>query len=641
MNLSTSRVKKWYRLFLSMAIVSMSIGGLGVLTSHKSSAEIRELNAGELWKVPDKWIKEQTLSISLDSTRTDYQVGIARRKGKHLDTSGCVNSSDIICMSVRRIRLEEENLYSVTTKIEYIDQNQNRTYLVSTTNLNVKDTHFVTLQISDGHWRKLLVNGRLIQAARYRFNIGVTGREIAIAVDAASTNNLGATSSNFSIETTDKGTKWIFSFFVGFFLTGLLLLVLIFRKSRLNTANIFSKSVFQQITVLSGLITGLTYILQRFGIFGTGRSYDRSGILYSELVRFSDFFEVWNLNEFHELYASRNPDYPPAMIGLLAHTKSWFRPEYALLLVIGSAFLTHVTLIYRRASSSHLLNAATALFFAVSSAPLLFAIDRGGLDLLVYPLIVFGVVRHSEGRFKEANVLIAAAAAIKILPIVFVVSQWRRDNHGRKILAVVLSAGAVNLLGAVLLPEKGITEFLLYFKKMLIRSGGEIPDAVVTYNNSAWSLMRAIQIGSFNLGFGPIEGLKIVWSISMILLLAFVAFWLWFRSETGPARCVVLVSTMLLVVPLSGNYRLLYLYPALWYLDKELVIKSHSLRNSLVIVGSLLLSVCPIYYFGNSDINLGQIVKPILLTLMILIVCYSDDKRRKENSVPIEIVAAL
>ncbi len=609
---------------LVISILFLVLGAIGTLISRTSSDATYKVREGGVIAVSDRKIKEQEIRFSVNPGVKNFHFAVARAEGAASKTSRCLESTDLICVGVTQIREDENDLFSIETNLQYVDDNGNYERLISTTNFEVETTRDVVLQINDGRWTRLYINDRLVQAYRYAFDLGVTHREDLITVRLQNSNSLVDTDNALYLQFGNNQSIWNGMFYIGFFVSCILSLIIIVRKSTLNQWMKQSDSVFQQIVVLSGLITVFTYGLSSIGFFGHERHIDSSGILFSRLVRFSDFFEVWSLSEYHHLYASRFPDYPPAMISLLGVLKYFLVPEHALVIVIGICLLTQVNLFYFRNNFGKMSSACQALFFSIASAPFLFAIDRGGLDLLVYPLIVLGIIRHSQSRFELSNRYFVLAGTLKLLPIVFLIVNFRKENGLRKIFSSLVALISLNLLAAVLLPEKGITELFQYSKHLFLRSSGEVSDAMIRYNNSAWSLMRAIQVGSSNLGFGSFQSLKLVWIISMVLLVVFVTYWIYFRSETASGRCVVVVCTMLLVVPMSANYRLLYLYPAIWYLDKEGAIYSPQLRRLLVVIGSLLLSVSPIYFFGQSSINIGQLIKPCLLLCMIMIVCYSD-----------------
>jgi uncharacterized membrane protein len=208
-----------------------------------------------------------------------------------------------------------------------------------------------------------------------------------------------------------------------------------------------------------------------------------------------------------------------------------------------------------------------------------------------------------------------------------------RGKSVKKVLQVLGSVVLFNLVAAAILPENGISELWFFIKHLIGRgSGSAVLDNYDIFNNSLWSSFRGLTLALLYFGLDASSFLKTTWLVSIFCLLIFSIYWCLFRSKLDASKFFIATCMLLLIPTIAGNYRLLFMYPALWYLSNTIIFPSLQLKRTFIVASAMLLSISPIYYFGSTGINIGQAVKPFLILTLLLIVCYSDGYHREKPS---------
>jgi hypothetical protein len=348
---------------------------------------------------------------------------------------------------------------------------------------------------------------------------------------------------------------------------------------------------------------------------------------------FSDFFQVWGFPSFKNLYETQLPDYPPFQIFIFSILSKGILAESAFLIIVCCATATLGALIWSNVKDYFRYPVLLSIFLTFTSAPLIFAINRGGTDMVLFPIIVLAVLLHSNGRKKVAKIFLSISAALKIVPAIYILMYLGREKSSRKVIPIVGSIVLLNLVAALILPEKSISELWFFAKQIIGRSSGSaVTGAYDVFNNSLWSSFRGLDRALLYFGVSTTSHLTAIWLVCIVSLLLFSTYWSLFRSKHDASKFFIANCMILLIPTISPNYRLLFMYPSLWYLSNSMVITNVRLKNVFVVVSALLLSISPIYYFGSTGLNIGQSVKPILIVILLIIVLFSDGYHRDDLS---------
>jgi hypothetical protein len=278
--------------------------------------------------------------------------------------------------------------------------------------------------------------------------------------------------------------------------------------------------------------------------------------------------------------------------------------SYTLVLALACVFVLAVLLLGRH---SWTLTSCVALpIMAGLSFPIVFAIDRLNIDLVVFQLVTLTVILIDRNRGKLAATAFGVAIAIKAYPIYFAIADPRQ--HGRWTRAAIALGTAVVLTAVALAnmdyaPQDLAMAFQrssVYFEQHYI-----IASEGMQYGASAFT---AISIIYFKQGHTDVMAfnthLYALWkpaAAAATILLAALAVTL----RLPPwCRLMIVVSALAVLSPTTGAYRLtLLLIPvAMWIASssgKDSVDRSRRVMNILLGV-CLGVSISPLTLFSIS-----------------------------------------
>jgi hypothetical protein len=576
----------------------------------------------------------QTVNFQLLTLRTKASSGSAgitvqtsRPKTKAID---CLNQETLLCLSVAPQTVNEKQSLLITATVAFMERNNQRqfSYHVATT---LDSPHEITLKIS-GSWFQLYVDRQFREQYRYGLPLGISIETASLNTKVFGENYQGSMSNEFVFTTRQEYLPSIILFVISL-LTLMIYLMhyLISLSTKKSTDG--SAEIFLPIVTLSSFISLTSWLICQGSLVKNKSPFPTSGISYGSLPKFGDFFQVWGLPAFKNLYQTQHPDYPPAIILAVSILSKAIVSEAAFVIIICCSTATLGALIWGNVRNNLRYPTLVSMFFTFTSAPLLYAIDRGGTDMILFPLIVLTVLLYSNTRIKSATMLISVATTLKIRPGMYLLMLFGRGKSIRKVFQVLGATIFLNFVAAMLLPEKNISEIWLYLKNLLGRSsGGTVTNAYDVFNNSLWSSFRGLNLALTYFGVNTSRYLNTTWLICIFFLLIFSIYWSLCRSQLSSSKFFIANCILLLVPTLAPNYRLLFMYPALWYLSNTIIFPSLHLKRTFVVVAAFLLSVSPIYYFGSTGINIGQAVKPFLILTLLLIVCYSDGYHKDKFS---------
>lgn len=370
---------------------------------------------------------------------------------------------------------------------------------------------------------------------------------------------------------------------------------------------------------ISAALTCMTIIQGMLGFLGTHDYFDRNGITYARAARYSDWFQLRDLAQFADPYLVGNSQYPPAFLGLFKAIPI-IASGYGLVifcvicpvligLVISKIFDVKDTKIY-------LLLVMTLCI----SYPYLYALDRGSSELILATLFAIFILFMIRDRLVVAAVILGLMICLKAFPIIFLPLLIRK-KQGAKLIAISLGvAAATTSLGSFVLSGSPVASTIQYIQ-MSINSSTAVSQARVLSERStslfqwAFSLLEALSPS-----LPTTELPKSVAQLTLALaalILATVSYFYLATKLTMSTKVMVLTITMLLLIPLSYDYRVLWLVPAfaLWLIDNP---KSR-FKTFHVIAFGLLFAARPVS-FVTDRLSIGSTLSfPILLSVLIVI----------------------
>jgi hypothetical protein len=351
--------------------------------------------------------------------------------------------------------------------------------------------------------------------------------------------------------------------------------------------------------------------------------YPKNTFLYMASDRFNDFFNpmkgTYDLDPYRPDRIEMVGGYFPFGY-LVTYLFSILRPwdiSCLLLILVFVVFLWNFnkrSLFGKQKIQSSQILAIFVLTFL--TYPVLFAIDRGNFDMLVFIFIALFVYFYQKGNKTVATLLLAFPIAMKGYPV-FLLTIPLLDRRFKDFGLAVILTGALEIFslsvfkgGLIVEFGKMITSFISAYSIAFV--GG----SVLKFNNSLFTFLLFINPSLIATSwFGQVYFYA---SIFIYVLLCIVMY----KKQFPFWKVLFIVSLMMILLPQSsGDYRLILLIPALL----TFVSKENSSRWELlaVILSGLILIPKAYLWFYNSaheltETNIGIFITPILLFILVV-----------------------
>jgi len=310
--------------------------------------------------------------------------------------------------------------------------------------------------------------------------------------------------------------------------------------------------------------------------------YPHNTFLFLPQVCFSDFWnvftEVKNLNPY---LGAKSSQYPFLLLISYPFTLLPFQDGTILLIysILFASFLTYFISFHLpgRLQAENGCNKARRVFvFSFMTYPFLFTIDRGNLEGAVLIFLLCFIYFFVRKRYLASSLFLSAAIAAKMFPVVLLLLFFSERRYREIIVAI---AGAVVLTAAgLLLFRGGIAANAGYLVSGANFSGNAVFQDFLSPNNyvqrgvTLLTLLKILITKADNalLSAASLFILKHYMSFAVlcsVIIGAFVAF----VEKALWRRAALLVFAMLLLPPISADYKLIHLFiPLLLFLaDKE------------------------------------------------------------------------
>ena len=384
-----------------------------------------------------------------------------------------------------------------------------------------------------------------------------------------------------------------------------------------------------------GLSVGYHYY---YGVI-KGFPYPYTTFLFSPLARFTDFISVmrdsYTLNPYE---GSKSAQYPFLIImGYLFSLV--LRHSYDIFFILVSGVFLLLGFIILKGQKWYT-NVIPVLIISLLNYPFLFVMDRGNFEALVFIFVLIWLYFYINQHYLISAIFLALAISMKIYPAVLLVLFFSVRKYRE--LAVSLGCTVV------------ITIFSLMFFK-----GGFLPNINFLLHgsnfSSNWQFSQFVSLGSnivqrgasflifikifyFETGLLPgfvINHFFILYmifaSITGVLLVLYVNF-----LEPEPwKKITILIMAMLLLPPLSADYKLLLVFvPLLLFLNN----KSHLKFDLIYLLLFGLLLIPKDYYFLTAvisdakgmphDISISVVINIFILIVISLMIIANGAKQR-------------
>lgn len=360
-------------------------------------------------------------------------------------------------------------------------------------------------------------------------------------------------------------------------------------------------------------------------------NYPYNTFLCSEIDSFMDFY---NVNEFvckFDPYApGRDVSYPPFAL-ILAYPFSLFfkysrygpLPARESLLAVSSYLILFISFswfllksIYHTVKGDDRLNdfIYTAILFF--TYPVFYMFDRGNYIMITFVFLYLFVYYYTVSPNKSLYFL-SAAIAMKIYPILFIFI-FLIDKRYRDIWKVAKITFCFSIIPMLLFRSDFFSNITSFINNLLFFSKGYVNEIQNLSWSSSLSGIIKIPVMLFNQGTVPFD-VKILFLLLAAILVGIVLFLL--KKEVQlDRRITYLISLQILIMPVSYDYNLIYLYiPLLLFLKKSRILEREDYFSIVIIA---LLFVPKAYGILFNDwiwtVSIQSFITPILLLSLIV-----------------------
>jgi hypothetical protein len=266
--------------------------------------------------------------------------------------------------------------------------------------------------------------------------------------------------------------------------------------------------------------------------------------------------------------------------------------------------------------------------------PMLFALDRGNLDLYVLVFITFFLFNYSASNSTVrslAVVSLSIAIALKIYPVLFAIIYLKDRRYRELILAACYTM--LLTLGSLAILDGGVVDNIKGFIEVMHLSADTLKtDWLWAHRGSSsffssWRLFAAFHVGDSAVALCEhwYPFLSTIFGLCSLLFVFYRKLEFW-----QLAAIIVCLVTGLPTV--SNDYRLTLLLPVIVLMNSAEMTGSMVLQTMFLCVAFLL--VPKNIFYLHEDIGVSSMISGmILLLLLLMLVSYSKVAHAAENRV--------
>ena len=367
-----------------------------------------------------------------------------------------------------------------------------------------------------------------------------------------------------------------------------------------------------------------------------GLGWPRNTPFFLPEFRFSDFTQLFISAQYQDPYSVAGVSYPPFGLFVM-DLMGFFSARQATILFLSAAMAVLIAVIWRTIDTRSDLDSKhkfvlTSLF--AFSFPVLFAADRGNLDLVVIALVLASIsLILNNGNSYMSGILFGIASAVKIYPLfllpVLIYKKWDL----KFILSTSVTFCTASIFGSLrygLSLSEGVSSVILGSSGQSL-SG----DNATRWNTSLASLMSLItrftypeyEAGIWRLLSDPI-------AILTLIAAGFIGAGYLFRQNCSRSLVAIYwLAFVLLVLPSSPAYRTSILLIALLYIA-FLGMEDVNYPKLFGVLIGICISPTVFWYFGSGATNTYSVVSPVALIFIVGLVFKDIGQQHSQDQRP-------
>lgn len=271
------------------------------------------------------------------------------------------------------------------------------------------------------------------------------------------------------------------------------------------------------------------------------------------------------------------------------------------------------------------------VLLTITSYPLLFVLDRGNIEGLIFIFLCLFIYFYKKEKFLLSITLLAFAISMKLYLAALLILLISDRRHKEAISCVLITLGITLsslflMKGSILFNLAEFMKDLNYFKGMYI-----IGNAGTNYSHSLFNVFKKI-----NLHLPIIENVNTFTSLYLILAFAIfglIALYIIFIEKKFWKKVTLLVLSMILLPYVSFDYTLIHIYiPLMLFINSD---KKISKSNFIVSILFALLIIPKNYIMPvmSYDIHVNVYLNPLIMLFIMGIILKEGILRTKVNRI--------
>jgi len=380
-----------------------------------------------------------------------------------------------------------------------------------------------------------------------------------------------------------------------------------------KSINSFELSKEKKLTILAVMLL-IGFIAAIFVNYYRGyyqeKSYPYNTFLFDPDARFSDFHCVVNetigMNPYGKFLSGQYP-----FLLLASSFFTLFKPEASYIIFILSFFIVYLSISYQFLHIENTLSSLLlVIIITIFSYPLMFSLDRGNFELLVFVyLLLFLIFFHKE-KYLLSAIFLGLAAALKIYPAIFLLLFFKNKKFKESAITIGIMVG-LSLISLSIF-EGGLwknLQYLLHFSNIsnnpIFQSFISIEkETMVQRGLTILSLIKII-VQQYNIPVSDfvVQNYHLIYYVLVGVIFLPIAYYVVFIEKELWKNVALLTISMLILPTLSADYKLMHIYLALFlFINSK---KPNRLDILYLVFFALLLIPKNYYYLQNvfSDSN--------------------------------------
>ena len=343
------------------------------------------------------------------------------------------------------------------------------------------------------------------------------------------------------------------------------------------------------------------YVLSNYSGLGY---YPYNTFLFNPADMFNDFINIYWATVDLNPYAAPVSVYFPFTF-VVVYLFTLLNSSYLALCAFTFIFLAFLMpYVYRAIPSAGKFGKAIDAFVLVfMSYPVLFNLDRGNLESLVFIFLALFLYYYQKKEDLKSVFFLSLAISMKLYPAVFIV-LFLADKKYRNVIYAGIFVTVITILSAFML-EGGVVNSFLGLKNNLelFRLEYLVTNRGLQHNASLYGVVKILKL--------PVLS---YYSVLALIFFSLIAAYVMLKEDIFWKRVALLVFSMILLPQVSYDYKLIHLFiPLLMFLNHA---KPSGSDTVYALLWGLLL-IPKDYFIISGDISIAVLINPLIMVMII------------------------